>query len=145
VRGWNLSYECLTSYNAREKLRDIATNNQELYCKIIGDKMNIPDEHIALPEDNLDNEVEYEDDVEVPIKKAVRAFTTGTLSEDDNVTFDGGNLQIVTEAETTMEVDGVGMVNVEQEGRGKRLKKRNKLYDVQQFCRHWDEDDSDVE
>ena len=107
--------------------------------------MNIPDEHIALPEDDLYNEVEYEDDVEVPIKKAVRAFTTGMLSEDDDVTFDGGNLRIVTEAETTMEADGVGLVTVEQEGRGKRLKKRNKLYDVRQFCRHWDEDDSDVE
>jgi hypothetical protein len=100
---------------------------------------------IALSEDDLDNEVEYEDDVEVPIKKAVRAFMTGMLLKDDNVTFNGGNLQIVTEAETTMAVDGVGMVNVEQESRGKCLKKRNKLYDVRQFCRHWDEDDSDVE
>jgi hypothetical protein len=141
-----LSYECLTSYQAREKLRDIATNDQELYRKIIGDKANVPDEHTALPEDDLDVEIEYEDDVEVPIKKAVRAFATGTLNDDDDITFGyPGSLQVVTEAETTMEVDEVGMVTIEQEGRGKRLKKKNKLYDIQQFCRHWDEDDSDMD
>jgi hypothetical protein len=63
VRGWNLSYECLTSYNARERLRQEKNNDtpfwNELQKKSLIDLRPTDDEVVsedAMPCVNMDEE-----------------------------------------------------------------------------------------
>jgi len=162
-REWNLSYASLTSFDARETLRNMKTTDPKFWEDLTkAQRQNLPDTAETLPEDdapdtNLEDEVG--DDSELPMPLLISAMTSGNLPEGVAIDEDGG-LVSVAEAESVdieQEPDGVvGESSAEanyhdqpkdipkEEGperRGKRIRTTSKRYDTSLFWRHNDGDD----
>jgi len=158
VRVWNLSYESLTSFEAREKLRNLKTDNPEFWAELSMEKedTSLPAPDDVVPEDVVDIEEDdnHGDDSSIPISAVIGAVVTGKgtkdgclvsqdLAGDDNEApvdgIDGqdedslGIHTTVSEEASHSAVSGIQPPA--EKGRGKRTKISNKWYTVKSFIR----------
>ncbi|KAF8240298.1 hypothetical protein L208DRAFT_1233942, partial [Tricholoma matsutake] len=72
---WNLSYECLTSFEAWEALRGIKQKDPAFWKELtMNNSLDLPSERASLPEDSLPttkDEDEDLDDSDVPIQTLI--------------------------------------------------------------------------
>jgi len=136
---------CLTSFKAREALRQMAKTNPEFWAELSGggaDDVQLPDAAETLPEDvEHDTELEDQDsdDSDLSLETLITALTKDV--PDTVGSRKSGKLASLTDAEN---VDLVPEMleqgnSAAEGGRGKRNKVANKQY--QGFWRHHDEDD----
>jgi hypothetical protein len=147
--NFNLSYDSLTSYEARQKLRELKTTDpdfwNELTQKTATEAADTTNDDV--PEDEDISEPLFEDDSDLPcdviIARVHGSIPTGTTSTPD------GNLVSTAVAESLDagdETESLGIAGESSEnalGRGKRKVTKNKLY--HSFWRHNDGDASDCE
>jgi hypothetical protein len=136
---------CLTSFKAREALRQMAKTNPEFWAELsVGgaDNVQLPDATETLPEDvEHDTELEDQDsdDSDLSLETLITALTKDV--PDTVGSRKSGKLASLTDAEN---VDLVPEMLEEgnsaaEGGRGKRNKVANQQY--QGFWRHHDKDD----
>jgi hypothetical protein len=161
VRGWNLSYESLTSFEACEKLRNLKADNPAFWSEL---SMEKEDTTLPAADDNvLEDAVDVEeddshgDDSSIPLSAVVNAVISGEgdsglvsqdLAGDDNEApadeidgQDDKDLEIHTTVSEEASNSAVSSAQPPAEGRGKRTKISNKWYTVKSFIRHNDDDD----
>ena len=77
VNGWNLSYESLTSFEARKKLRDLKVDDPEFWNELSAEMVasNQPASNEVVPEDMVDegDHDEYGDDSSIGLATVVKA------------------------------------------------------------------------
>ena len=122
MRTWNLSYESLTSFDAREKLRSLKAEDPMFWDELTMNKQdtNLPEPDADVPEDDMDAELAcdsgFGDDSSVTIADVVRA-TTGALRSTSRVADrEGGGLVPMDLAENEDE-EPVGATNGDGDGR----------------------------
>jgi hypothetical protein len=141
IHDWNLGWEVIGNHIAFAKLREIKETDPKRYKKIEGGMAPPTLNNKQEEDDECLIEDEFDDDCDVPIKKAVNAIVTGEDSTDGTVTFDSsGNLRAVADAETTEGDEELAVSREQENRRGKRMKRTNPRYSAN-FIRHWDEDD----
>lgn len=141
----------------QEKLRNLRTSNDPFWTELtrVNPRHQRPATSAIVVEDmipDLDNTDEL-DDTDVSLhdiiaathQKDVPAMLDGRIASREN-----GGLMTTTDAENLDEIpksaeEGEGGQRAEEEGRGKRKKKANMLYRLEDFARHWDNETSDVE
>jgi hypothetical protein len=97
VRGWNLSYESLTSFEVHEKLQNLKADNPGFWSKLSMEKEDttLPAADDNVPEDAVDVEEEdsYGDDSSIPLsaivdtvisEKGDSGLVSQDLARDDN-------------------------------------------------------------
>lgn len=147
--GFNLSYESLTGYNARQKLRELKTTDPDFWDQLtknsIADAAPGPDDKVAEDEETADLPL-FEDDSDLPcqsiVSEVVGAHAAGVVFNKDGDMASAAAAEALEREETT-EAQGAND-GVNGLGRGKRRKTGNKLYQSG-FWRHRDEDASDDE
>jgi hypothetical protein len=151
IKQWNLSHENLRSFEMQEKLREIRTTNDPFWIEL-----NHPNAHhlrpptdSIVPEDIMPDPEDEEDldDSDVGLRhviadthKSPAPKQCGRISKRDN-----GGLMMKTDAEDIDKLPESAEDGKEEEGRGKRKKIANAMYDLSDFTRHWDNEASDVE
>jgi hypothetical protein len=156
VRDWNLSYESLRSPEMQEALWALKETNPTFWAQLTMTNPRhlrprqdeiVPEDTIADPledEDEDDSDVSLRDVIaethkEEPTKKARARVANrtkgGLMSSGDAERLD------ISQNEAELALPEAP----KEEGRGKRVKKANKLYGLQDFARHWDDEASDVE
>jgi hypothetical protein len=157
---FNMSYESLTSYEARQKLRDLKETDPKFWDQLTqkaAPDVDIPaNKHIAEDEDATDPL--FEDDSDLPCD-AVVANVLGSQPAGVRLTTSGdmtstAAAELLKPYRTDMvsddvEVEGkdvaASVVELGTLGRGKRKRTANRLYDSKSFWRHNDRDTSDQE
>jgi hypothetical protein len=152
-----MSYESLTSYEARQKLRDLKITDPEFWDqltrKAVPDIDTLINEHIT--EDDDDTNPLFEDDSDLSCGVIV-ANVLGSQSAGVKLTTSGD--MISTAAAESLEMYRTEIVSDDAEGkgdvasvvdlelgRGKRKRTANKFYDSKSFWQHNDADTSDQE
>jgi hypothetical protein len=157
--NFNLSYDSLTSFEARQELRDFKTVDpkfwDQLTCKATPDLNVMGNETIT--ENDETTEPIFEDDSDLPceviITEVLGSKTRGVAS-----TATGAMILTATAEsldENDMEVEKlfaepegdemVGTDNPTELGRGKKKRITNQLYNLKSFWRHNDNEASDDE
>lgn len=162
MRQWNLSYTCLTGFEARDKLRNIRTTDPDFWNELT---QHSSDTTLAdlpasgneqLPEDmetefdKADTTLEDEDadDSDLPISTLINTLIT----TDGNLPLKvgarrNGTLTSIAESENfdlVIEPTSAELPVAEGSGgRGKRVRRPNQLYS--EFWRHDDEDSDNEE
>jgi hypothetical protein len=154
---FNMSYDSLTSYDARQKLRDLKTTDSEFWDELTRKSaagLIIADEdNVAEDEENTDPF--FEDDSDLPcdaiISTVLGTHPVGvTLNATGDVvsaaaaeSLDNDKIDELLPNEVTENNDKAG--ETAEMGRGKRKRTSNKLYSTNAFWRHHDNDGSDEE
>jgi hypothetical protein len=77
VRGWNLSYESLTLFDAQKKLRDLKVEDPVFWNELSGEGVasDLPAPDETVPEDAIDegDDDEYGDDSSIGLATVVKA------------------------------------------------------------------------
>jgi hypothetical protein len=148
VREWDLSYATLRSFNMQDSLRKLRDDDPEFWSQLtrtdgklvvgaVVDEDMVPD----VDDGNLDDtDVSLRDVVIATHRKGrPRGRVLKTIEED-------GGLRSTAKAESLdslpKAVEDEGPANA---GCGKRQRTANKLYKLDDFARHWDNESSDVE
>jgi hypothetical protein len=151
VKGLNLSYQCLTSFEAREKLRNLKTTDPEFHSELVKGKAKAGvAEDEKAPEDE-EEDVENEDDSGLPCEVVIRQTLNKKLP---SKVVHGADGQLMSSAvaesldaadEDDSRTRALAQANEEEDlGVGKRKRRPNKLY-YTNFWRHCDNDDSEDE
>jgi hypothetical protein len=161
VRQWNLSYGSLTSFDAREKLRTLKTEEPLFWGELTESTThNLPglEEQTEEDKEKIDDDNDKGDDSSLEMSAILSALVTGEVARNVSV---GGNGGLVSQNEADdVEAEPVEVVGgcedddldktstipttvknqqtdeEAEKGRGKRQKFGNKWYDVKKFMRH---------
>lgn len=170
IRGWDLSYESLTSYEMREKLRSLKTTDPTFWaelCNTAAVASNVPKEGETVVEDEevIDDDSGGDDSaigIAEVVAEVLNSNEGGRVdSKTDglvlsNFAEDGGELGEVAPTNTSNPGPATGMNVLTSDpalsseigtsaGGEKRKRIANKWYSTKNFIRHDDEDsDSDV-
>ena len=150
VRGFNLSYQSLTSFEARERLRSLKSTDPDFYAELSAGRNLGEIKHDEVVQED-DPEIvgigEVDDDSDLPCK-AVIAIVTGQPPPMKLLTAADGSLASAAQAES-LELETTsssGEISAPEElGVGKRKRTANVLYKSDNFWHHRDEDSSDDE
>jgi hypothetical protein len=164
VRGWDLSYESLTSYEMREKLRSLKTTDPTFWAELCNDvASNVPKEGETVVEDEevVEDDDSVGDDSAVGIAEVVAevlklkegsrtdgktdGLTLSNFAEDDGLGEAPTNnpaMNILTSNSDPATSSKI-VTTVDSE-RGKRKRVANKWYPMKNFIRH-DDNDSDAD
>jgi hypothetical protein len=148
VRQWNLSYQSLTSYEARARLRSLKQDNPEFWFELTQKRIQDVTLKESEPQAEDAEEVEFHggddgelDDSDIPLKMVIDSIVTGRKPKNvrarENGTFES------IQAEHVEDVSDTAEMKAEDLGRGKRVRKANRLYAA--FWKHNDNDESDKE
>jgi hypothetical protein len=146
---FNLSYESLTSFDARENLRNMKNTDLEFWIELTGDTgISDVDENIAQEGDpHLPDITEFDDDSDLPCGAIIASVTGLQHSVDITRSADGDLLSSaqtefldgqMAEALSLGVTGSVGEHGVEELGVGKRKRRGNTLYQSAVFWRHED-------
>ena len=136
----NLSYECLTSFEVKQTLRDLHTTNGSLYQEFAALRIPnicITEENGELhEEDGQDNEDTFDDasdlDITALIGKMANTSCPNIIQDEDGDYISSyANDEVSLELPTTENDDGI-----EELGRGKRNKKLNQRFDKRFWMMH---------
>ena len=160
VRGWNLSWESLTSFSAREKLHTVAQEDPDFYQQLINGKFALP-EGTEILKDELpgeDDDSDFVDDSDIPLPIVISCMVKGCSNdpsfqpEPAGSTGQIGRIQSIADAETLDNLGQAGAADMAADAEGSRRAKRvrtaNRRYQSDTFWRHYDEDawdNSDIE
>ncbi|KDQ50960.1 hypothetical protein JAAARDRAFT_707172 [Jaapia argillacea MUCL 33604] len=105
IGDYNLSYETLTSFEARQHLRNLKTSDPVFWVDLnrIQDDEQGPDENDEVPEDLDQETLTFEDDSNLPTEAIIAHVMNSELLEGVEVTSDG-DLQANMEADSNEEV-----------------------------------------
>jgi hypothetical protein len=138
---FDLSYESLTSHEARKVLRDLPATRPTFFAELTNPcRRQIPvlDDGEAIEEDD-DTYDDAEEDSEIPLAVLLDRIHNPTQESNGYETDDNGRLVSTAEAERAFAEES-GEVSAEQaeeeKGRGKRKKVANTLYAEDAF-RWW--------
>ena len=149
-----MSFTCLTSFKAREALRNIRTTDPKFWEELTrgqsdGEDSELPDINETLPED-VEPDTELVDQDADDSDLSIQTLIT-TLTGENTPDTVGGTLRSLTDAENVdldPQVDAAesNFENLKREmleegGQGKRRKMANRLYTGEVFWRHNDKDD----
>ena len=151
IRGWDLSYESLTSYEMREKLRMLKTSDPTFWAELANDvASNVPKEGEIVVEDaEIVDDDSVGDDSAIGIAEVVAEVLNSKRGREGGKT-DGLTLSNFAEdggEEPTDSDSNPGPVLTSDPGpstgeRGKRKRIANKWYPMKNFIRH-DNEESD--
>ena len=149
VWGWNLSFEFLTCFEAREKLRKLRLEDPEFWKELTEERTpELPAIDIKIPEDveSFDDKELGPDDSDLPVQTIIKSMLKGSLPVGTAVQPDGGLMSIADAEDLDSDLkdtSGGHAVNPECEredgniqSRPKRTQKLNKLYNSVDFWRH---------
>ena len=156
---FNMSYESLTGYEARQKLCDLKETDPEFWEQLT--RRAAPDVDIpankCITEDEDATDPLFEDDSDLPcdvivtnvlgsqpagVKLTTSGDMTSTATAELLKTYD---MKMISDGVEVMGKDGASVVELGTLGRGKRKRTANRLYDSKSFWRHNDADTSDQE
>ena len=150
MHGWNLSYSSLTGVAAWAHLRELKTSNPIFWEELTSTNLeqDLPGGDILQQEDERANltATDNVNDSDVPITVVIESLIHGSSPAGYKVSGDGG-FEAVTAAETFDDdelPDNNGNGEVEL-GCGKHQQKSNRLYDMKQFWRHYNDENSSEE
>lgn len=149
VKDSNLSYESLTSYAIRDRLRNLKKTDPDFWKELITGSTPVANNaEQTFDEDNIDESntaSSFDDDSDV-ICNVIIAQVGKAKLPDGIVATPDGNLARTAEAES-MEVDSEALEALETEelGPGKRKRRPNTLYKSSMFWRHHDNDDPNLD
>jgi hypothetical protein len=143
TKDWNLSYNCLTGFPARERLRNLKEDDPEFYDELMAN--HVPEETTEYPEDDetlitdedgddsdLPMETVIAHAVELDMATSVEETADGNLASktlaDD---FDNDNVELM-DGMADSEVDPTTF----ERAPGKRKTRKNLLYSSDAFWRH---------
>ncbi|KAF8219181.1 hypothetical protein L208DRAFT_1554532 [Tricholoma matsutake] len=138
---WNLSYECLTSFEAREALQGMKPKHPTFWQELaMEDSPDLPSEKADLPEDSLlmtEEEDEDLDDSDVPIQMLIM-MVVGDEMPAGVATHSSSSLMLIRAADSMggtpvdLEAEGETLAKTkgvkEEKGQGKHKKMVNRLY-----------------
>ncbi|KAJ7934276.1 hypothetical protein B0H13DRAFT_2306007 [Mycena leptocephala] len=138
AKQWNLSYECLTGFEARQELRDLKATQPEFWVELESGRMRALEKHNSLYDEEFPSDPsDVEDDSEITCQAVKAAVVAGTTTR---LTSEGKQSEEIRDDEEL--IDEPSAETGIAEG-GKRKRKQNPRY--KNFWRHWDEDDTDDE
>ncbi|KAF8240344.1 hypothetical protein L208DRAFT_1233821, partial [Tricholoma matsutake] len=106
IQEWNLSYECLTSFAAREQLSKMKETDPEFWKELTTAKTpELPAKHVKLAEDKLDEDENAIDDSELPLSVVIEAITDGQCPEGFAVRPAGGLMSVVDAERLDIDVE----------------------------------------
>ena len=149
VGDMNLSYESLTSSTTWQILRDLPVTDPDFFAELSKPWSHVPAPSLsaedALHEDAEASDLDVGDDTCVPLEAVLDAMH-GELTQESEGMFEEGLDGVVSRAKAEEalieEVDGIvvdATSLVAQEGRGKRKRFQNKLYE-QDALKYWDKE-----
>ncbi|KAF5323141.1 hypothetical protein D9758_018984 [Tetrapyrgos nigripes] len=136
-RSWNYSWDSLSSYEARAKLRDIQREDPDFYASLIRPEPLSPDDE-DIPEDKteLDGD-EGDDGVDIPLEHVLAQILTGEVADTRFTANEAGGLVSRAEAETLEDVEVTLQETADgEETLGKRKRKANVLYNANEYWHH---------
>jgi hypothetical protein len=165
VRQWNLSYGSLTSFEAREKLRTLKTEEPVFWGELTASTTHdLPgrEEHAEEDKEKIDDDNDKGDDSSLEMSALLSTLVTGEVARNVSIGGDGGlvsqneandveaePVEVVGECangdiDKTMAIPTTAVENQQtsgssstrEQGRGKRQKFGNKWYDIKEFMRH---------
>ena len=174
VKGWNLSHGCLTSFDAREKLRGLKTADPEFWNELtLGTtQKDLPDANTTVEEDTIEapgDFDDYGDDSSFSISAVISEVMKGAAGMEGGLIAQG-----LAEDEDAEPVESIDMVvdidqptdsnlhtlppavgtssgernlgdKVRETTSGKRKRTANRWYALKSFIRHNDDEASDME
>jgi hypothetical protein len=148
--NFNLSYDSLTGFEARQTLHNLKTTDPNFWNELTQNTAaEVADiSNVDMPEDEDDGEVLFEDDSDIPCE-AIIACVIGSKPRAGVSSTPDGNLMSTAAAEsldkdeTEGDTSEVALAAKHDLGRGKRKITKNRQYGL--FWRHNDEDPSDCE
>ena len=117
VRGWNQSYESLTSFAAREKLRNLKTEDPLFWNELqVNTDTTLPGPTDIVPEDEPVEDDDFGDDSSVGLSDVIKTVVEETIPSTMRAN-EGGGLVAIRNADDENEepVDGVYDGGVKQE------------------------------
>jgi hypothetical protein len=146
-----LSYESLTSYDAREKLRGLKSSDLAFYKELLAGSEHVEKMDVVQEDDpNIISTEDLEDDSDLPCKAVITNVLMKPLPF--GVVSTARGLVSAAEAELLDEGSSNGPVGHEEKqaepeehGVGKRKRRANVMYNSKHFWRHMDGDKSDDE
>jgi len=149
--NFNLSYDSLTGYKARQKLCDLKTTDPDFWAELT-QKATVklivhPNEVVAEDEDTVDPL--FKDNSDLPCEAIITNITDSSPAGVASTS--NGDMMLTAAAESLddneMEIPddssmGTGKLDL---GCGKRKRTANKLYNTNSFWRHNNDDTSDQE
>ena len=151
---WNLSYQSLRSHNMQTRLRELRDRKDPFWDELSRENPchQRPVTAAVVAEDIMadPDDVEDLDDTAVSLKDVINAThkEPAPTKKTRRVGLRGnGGLMVVAAAEQLNNSDAVDAKGADEKeaGRGKRKKTANRLYNLTDFARHWDDNGSDVE
>ena len=110
VQGWNLSYESLTSFEARDRMRRLRTEDPEFWKELDEGRVQIPRPDEQVFEDAPPaEEDDAGDDSSVPLEAVIASVITGQTM-DGVVECNGGGLTLGGSAEEDEEEPSIQVV-----------------------------------
>jgi hypothetical protein len=146
-----LSYESLTSYDAREKLRGLKLSDPTFHEELLAGSEHVEKIEVAQEDDpNIISTADFEDDSNLPCKAVIASVLMKPLPL--GVVSTAHGLVSAAEAEVLDEGSSNSPVSNEEKwaepeerGVGKRKRRANVMYNSKNFWRHMDGDKSDDE
>lgn len=148
VRDWNLSYECLSGFKARERLRNMSETDPDFWKELTTKKQDLPMQSEMVPEDVILLDDGGDDDSDLPVDLVIASIVDNSCPVGVAYRPEGG-LMSVADAETLdteLEEDGRILQDLQEPkalGRGKRVKTKNRQYKA--FWQHNDDQGSSDE
>ncbi|KAN0105519.1 hypothetical protein V8E52_010958 [Russula decolorans] len=122
TKEWNLSYNCLTGFTARERLRNLKAYDPEFYNELMANR--VPEETTEYPEDDKTLTKDEEgDDSDLPIETVVAHTVDLDVA---------ASIFMVDGTAEPAEVDPTAF----ERGPGKRKVRKNPRYSSDAFWRH---------
>lgn len=129
VPDGNLSYESLTSYETRAKLRRLKDENPTFWTELTQKSGDVIAEGVEEEASLSDGDIDGGDDTAVELDSIVAGITGDTLPVGVAIMADGTISASVADSESVLPEDTEEMqVTIAEQGRGKRRKTANKLY-----------------
>lgn len=153
-----MSYESLTSFEAREKLRNLKQTDPIFWNELTMERPQLlPEEDEEVDEDKIPKPDDVDwgwDDSDIPINTAVGTIVSGDYPIGVAERLEGGLMSVVQAEDLDLDLEEISKQNFVEEdefdvngvekagaaekpqGRGRREKKANKLYDSKVFWKH---------
>ncbi|KAG0701718.1 hypothetical protein DFH29DRAFT_1000029 [Suillus ampliporus] len=146
VRGFNLSFECLVGFQARDRLRNLKNTDPEFWKELTGPNeqdVDVSMDTTKIEDETHQEEPNFDDDSDLPCT-AIVADVLGQNAPSGIAVDADGKLTSTVEAEKLMfeVLPAVGVSSIDDEdgeelGHGRRKRKPNTLY-AHSFWRHDD-------
>jgi hypothetical protein len=154
TKEYDLSYECLTGYVVRDRLRNLKKTDPEFWNELTAASVPEPtNKDHTFEEDNMDTpDTRFDDDSNLKCDTIIAGVTGSDLPEGVLLTEDGDLVSVVQAESMEDNINGEFseppsdvQLAAEELGPGKRKRRANTLYNSNIFWRHHDNEDPNNE